>query len=217
MSAVSSKGSRKWHPDQERLLFECLIRPEFKPIGGDGDGVMERKVEARWMPLLEYFEKENGKLAERLSTACGLRPKLDFDVKILQRKWQTFKELYARLKKECRVGRHQQQGETGAAAEGQPATAQAAIDSATKRWHLFGEFHSAFGEVQRLRDDTFEETLSPYKPPAAGDGEPQAAALQPEEEALAAVFPAMARSRRVAAGRVPSPQLVLPHGELSEV
>jgi hypothetical protein len=94
---------------------------------------MERKVEARWMPLLEYFEKENGKRAERPCTSCGLRPKLDFHVKILQRKWQTFKELYARLKKECRVGRHQQQGETGAAAEGQPATAQAAIDSATKR------------------------------------------------------------------------------------
>jgi hypothetical protein len=60
MSAVASKGSRKWHPDQERLLLECLIRPELRPIGGDGDGVMERKVDARWMPLLEYFEKENG-------------------------------------------------------------------------------------------------------------------------------------------------------------
>jgi hypothetical protein len=31
---------------------------------------MERKVEARWMPFLEYLEKKNGKLAERLQDAC---------------------------------------------------------------------------------------------------------------------------------------------------
>jgi hypothetical protein len=28
------------------------MKPEFKPIGGDGDGVMERKEQARWSPLL---------------------------------------------------------------------------------------------------------------------------------------------------------------------
>jgi hypothetical protein len=63
----------------------------------------------------------------------------------------------------CRVGRHQLQGETGAAADGQPATAQGAIDKATESWVLFGEFHS-FGEVQRLRDDTFHKSTSPWKP-----------------------------------------------------
>jgi hypothetical protein len=70
--SVASKGSRKWHPDQEELLLECLIRTEFRFIGGDGNGVMERKAEARWMRLPEYFLKEDGKLAESLFTACEL-------------------------------------------------------------------------------------------------------------------------------------------------
>jgi hypothetical protein len=47
-------------------------RPEFRFIDGDGNGVMERKVKARWMRLPEYFQKENGELAERLFTACEL-------------------------------------------------------------------------------------------------------------------------------------------------
>jgi hypothetical protein len=98
MSATASKGSRKWHPEQEKLFLKCLCRPEFRPIGGDGDGVMERKVEARWMPILVYFETENGRLAERESTTSGLRLKHNFDLKMLQRKWQNFKEMYAKLK-----------------------------------------------------------------------------------------------------------------------
>jgi hypothetical protein len=77
---------------------------------------MGRKVKA---PLLEYFENENGEPAERLSTICGLRLQDDFDLEMLKRKWQNFTELYAVLKKECGVGRHQRQGETGAVAAGQ--------------------------------------------------------------------------------------------------
>jgi hypothetical protein len=124
MTATASKASRKRHPEQEKLFFKCLCRPEFRPIGGGGDGVMERKVEARWMPLLVYFETEDGKLAERESTTCSLRPKNDLYLKMLQRKWQNFKEMYAKLKKGCRVGRHQERGETGSAAAGQPTTVQ---------------------------------------------------------------------------------------------
>lgn len=58
---------------------------------------------------------------------------------------------------------HQGSGETEAAADGQPATAQAAIDKATTKWPLFAAFHAAFGPVQRLRDDTFHESVSPFK------------------------------------------------------
>jgi hypothetical protein len=49
MEASARKTSRKWHPDQEKLFLEHIVRSEFKPIGGQGDGVMERKVEARWV------------------------------------------------------------------------------------------------------------------------------------------------------------------------
>jgi hypothetical protein len=52
MSAVASKGSRKWHPHQENLFEDHLFGLECRPIGGNGNGVMEREVEARWTPLL---------------------------------------------------------------------------------------------------------------------------------------------------------------------
>jgi hypothetical protein len=125
---------------------------------------MERKVDVRWQPMLEEFQKANALLASSRATSAGLRLKTDFDIKMLQRKWQTFRELYQKVKKECKVGRHQLPGETGAASEGQPTTAQQAIDNATNKWPLFADFHAAFGEVQRLRDDTYKETTSPYKP-----------------------------------------------------
>jgi hypothetical protein len=45
------------------MYLDLLILPEFKPIGGDGDGVMERKEEARWAPLLARFLAANEWLA----------------------------------------------------------------------------------------------------------------------------------------------------------
>jgi hypothetical protein len=110
MDESNSKRSRKWHPEQEQLFLDLLSRPEYRPIGGDGDGRMERKLEALWTPLLEAFKQQNATLAERLQKSSGMKPKMDFDVKVLMRKWQTFRELYSRLKKESKVGRHQLQG-----------------------------------------------------------------------------------------------------------
>jgi hypothetical protein len=107
MEASACKTSRKWHPDQEKLFLEHLVRPELKPIGGEGDGVMERKVEARWVPLLQEFRAANPLLVERLPNTCGLGLKVIVDVKTLQRKWQDFKDNYGKLKRECGVGRHQ--------------------------------------------------------------------------------------------------------------
>jgi hypothetical protein len=73
------------------------------------------------------------------------------------------KETYQKKKREHKAGRHISTGETGSAVEGHPATAQAAIDAATEAWPLFSQFHTAFGPVQRLRDDTYVETCSPFK------------------------------------------------------
>jgi hypothetical protein len=55
--AASARTSRKMQPDQEKPFLGYLVRPEDKPIGGEGDGVMERKVETR-VPLLEEFRPE---------------------------------------------------------------------------------------------------------------------------------------------------------------
>jgi hypothetical protein len=43
----SRKSGRKWHPEQEKLFVELVSLPEYKPIGGEGDGVMERKGDTR--------------------------------------------------------------------------------------------------------------------------------------------------------------------------
>jgi hypothetical protein len=81
MSAVALKGSRKWHPDQEKLLLECLIRPEYIiqkeahiMIGGD-DGRFEpwrrparaaERLRRRDSPMGHGYEK-NTKIGELVS------------------------------------------------------------------------------------------------------------------------------------------------------
>jgi hypothetical protein len=143
---------------KKNFFLDFLARPEFKPVVGEGDELMKRKVDVRWSFLLAEFQKANALLANSRATSVGLRLKTDFDIQMLQRKLQSFRDLCQQLKKECKVGRHQLAGETGAASEGQPTTAQQAIDNATKILPLFAYFHAA-GEVQRLRDDTYKDRL----------------------------------------------------------
>jgi hypothetical protein len=163
MSTTIEKSSRKWHPEQEKLFVELLSLPEYKTIGGSGDGVMERKQDTRWAPLLARLSLENeGLVAGQHKRASGLGCKEGFNIKGLISKYKSLKEKYMSLKRDFKVDRHQVSGETGAAAGGQPATAQAAINAATEAWPLFAAFHSAFGTVQRLRADTRECAASPF-------------------------------------------------------
>jgi hypothetical protein len=59
MSTNVEKSSRKWHPEQETHFLSLVSRPEYKLVGEDGDGVMERKLQAWWEPLLECFVTDN--------------------------------------------------------------------------------------------------------------------------------------------------------------
>jgi hypothetical protein len=112
---------------------------------------MERKVERHWGPLLAAFKSENAKLASSvLQTHSGMRLKTDFNEKAQQQKYQLFRQKYDEMKKRHKVGRHQLRGETGSAAEGQPANMQEAIDRATADWPLFSMFDASFGSLQRL-------------------------------------------------------------------
>jgi hypothetical protein len=86
MDGSNSKRSCKWHPEQEQLFLDLLSQPEYRPIGGDGDGRMERELEARWTSPLEALRDQNARLAERLQTSSGLKSMMDFDVKVLMRK-----------------------------------------------------------------------------------------------------------------------------------
>jgi hypothetical protein len=180
-----------------------LCDPMFMPIGGEGDGQMERKVERRWGPLLAAFKSENAKLASSvLQTHSGMRLKSDFNEKALQQKYQLFRQKYDEMKKRHKVGRHQLRGETGSAAEGQPTNVQEAIDRATADWPLFSMFDASFGSLQRLREDTHAESVSPAKPLAAtAVQEPGAPATRP------VVAPAAKRPRVT---RTYSPVCTLP-------
>jgi hypothetical protein len=96
--------------------------------------------------LLECFVTENqALLAKQPKTARGLGFRQEFNVKGIQSKYKSMKDKYMSCKRQFQVDRHQVSGKTGAAADGQPATAQAAIDAATEDWPLFSAFHSAFG------------------------------------------------------------------------
>jgi hypothetical protein len=87
MSTKCEKASKRWHEDQEEIFVRLLCMPQYKPIGGDGDGVMARKVEQVWQPLLDRFLEENEKLmARELTTSTGLSMKTDFNVKTSKKK-----------------------------------------------------------------------------------------------------------------------------------
>jgi hypothetical protein len=101
-----------------------------------------------------------------------------------------------------RMGTLWLRGETGSAAEGQPTNVQEAIDRATADWPLFSMFDASFGSLQRLREDTHAESVSPAKPLAAtAVQEPGAPATRP------VVAPAAKRPRVT---RTYSPVCTLP-------
>jgi hypothetical protein len=97
-----------------KVILRHSCTSSVQPIGGDGDGVMERKDVMRWTPLLEQFLNENAQLVATDTTSTNPLLKTTFDVNMLQRKWQSFKETYQRIKREHKVSRHPLAGETGA-------------------------------------------------------------------------------------------------------
>jgi hypothetical protein len=57
----------------------------------------------RWTPLLHRFLDENGDLVAKGVTKAGLPLNTDLYAKLLQRKWQAFKEQYQKFKRDCKV------------------------------------------------------------------------------------------------------------------
>jgi hypothetical protein len=96
------------------------VLPEFKPVGGEGDGVMERKEATRWTPMLARFLKVNARLVPHDTTSTKMPLKATFDTKVLGRKWQAMKETYQKMKREHKVGLHISTGETGSGSRRAP-------------------------------------------------------------------------------------------------
>jgi hypothetical protein len=112
------------------FFLELPSLPEYKPIGGGGDAVMERNVDTWWSPLLAHLCEEDQQLvAGQRKTAGGLGLEENFNVMGMMSKHKSLIKKYSTLKRQFKVGRHQVRGETGAAADGQPATALAAINA----------------------------------------------------------------------------------------
>jgi hypothetical protein len=115
--------------------------------------------------------------------------------------YQLFRQKYDEMKKQHEVGRHQLRGETGSAAEGQPANMQETIDRAPADWPLFSMFDACFGSLQCLREDTYTESISQARLPAAYVQEPDAPSTSSVGEAAA---------KRLWASRSSSPVCILP-------
>jgi hypothetical protein len=144
----------------------------------------------------------------------GMRLISDFNEKALQQKYQLFRQKYDERKKRHKVGRQQLRGETGSAAEGQPANMQKAIngniDRATADWPLFSMFDASFGSLQRLREDTYAESVSPAKLLAA------TAVQEPGAPATRPVVAPGAKRRSVSRTYSPVCTLPEPGGALQE-
>jgi hypothetical protein len=82
--------------------------------------------------LVRFCEENQALVAGERKTARGLAFKKDFSFKGLMSNYKSLRERYVALKQQFKVDRHQVRGKTGAAADGQPATAQAAINAATE-------------------------------------------------------------------------------------
>jgi hypothetical protein len=101
---IDAGDSRNW--------LRNLSEYDVMPIGGKGDGQMERKLEAVWKPLLPLFIEKNTALCQHLSTTTGKKFKSDFDAAPLARKWKSMETMYKDKKKAFKVGRHQEAGIT---------------------------------------------------------------------------------------------------------
>jgi hypothetical protein len=100
--------------------------------------------------------------------------KIGFNEKALAQKYHLFRQKHDEVKKKHKVSRHLLRGETGAASKGQPTNVQEAIDKATGEWPLLSESHASFGSLQRLREDTYQESISSGKPKPTTGKEPVA-------------------------------------------
>jgi hypothetical protein len=108
MADSETTGTRKWSADQEKLFLDLLIKPEVKRIGGDGNGVMDRKEEARWAPLLARFLAANESLVASAAADGAKRVKIAFDGDPARPEAKSSSSgnlLHARL--QCSAARHQ--------------------------------------------------------------------------------------------------------------
>jgi hypothetical protein len=89
---------------------------------------------------------------------------MNIDTNMLQGKWQSFHQLFQKLKKGCMFGQVGKPVAWGDHCCHTEAAYHWAVGyNAAKKSPISSEFHAAFEEVQHLRDDTCEETISPYK------------------------------------------------------
>jgi hypothetical protein len=180
-SVPQDTASRKYTDKQKSMLVHCLIKN--KPIGGEGDGKMEKKMETCYTAVADSFNQLNAELLQtgHLTTSKRSPPRF-VTPKFCKAFFGECLKRHNKLALEKGVNRHIQAGETGQAADGQPANVNQAIEEADKVWSDFGAFHAAFGTLQRLRNDVFCETLSPMpRPGARSDVPPQQQPQQAQE------------------------------------
>jgi hypothetical protein len=157
-SVPQDTASRKYTDKQKSMLVHCLIKN--KPIGGEGDGKMEKKMETCYTAVADSFNQLNAELLQtgHLTTSKRSPPRF-VRPKFCKAFFGECLKRHNKLALEKGVNRHIQAGETGQAADGQPANVNQAIEEADKVWSEFWAFHAAFGTLQRLRNDVFCETL----------------------------------------------------------
>jgi hypothetical protein len=166
----ASRGSlTKWRPEHEELLFNLLIRPEFRPVGGQFDAVMASKREVLWEPVLREFMSRLPALNSTLQPRRGVLPRDTFDWNSLKRKWDSWGGRYNEAKKKFGISNRPRKGETGSEAPGEIPEDKMA--QANEFFNLFAQLHAHFGLASRFRDDLTTESMSSFKPrnPAAGD------------------------------------------------
>jgi hypothetical protein len=169
-SVSQDTASRKYTDKQKSMLVHCLIKN--KPIGEEGDGKMQKKMETCYTAVADSFNQLNVEQTAHLTTSKRSPPRFVTPTFCKAFFGECLKR-HNKLALEKGVNRHIRAGETGQAADGQPANVNQAIQEADKVWSDFGAFHAAFGTLQRLRNDVFCETLSPMPRPGASTDVPR--------------------------------------------
>jgi hypothetical protein len=163
---VEKKSSNRWQEEHEALLLRTCSIPENKPIGGESDGQMVYANDV-WGRIHEQFMQQLPAVNERLREKRTTIPRVEFDKEALRRRFRQFNERYQQVNSKIGVYIRPPPGSTGSCSDGQPPEDKCAL--ARAEWHLWQDYHEAFGLCARVRPDAGLQSMQVWKPPGASD------------------------------------------------
>jgi hypothetical protein len=157
--ASDKRSSNRWRDEHESLLLRICTKSENRPIGGPTDGKMAYAKEL-WQRIHVEFMAELPQLNSTLQSKRNSMPRSEFSPEDLQRRFVTWNKMYQSVSQKFDIRIRDKPGATGSAASGVMPDKHA---NAVADWHLWAEYHEAFGLCARVRTDAGSESMPAWQ------------------------------------------------------